>query len=135
MKSLVNTEVISYIPASHDPYGACKEAIIQVSGITVPVEIIDDCEKEGHTKKVVKRTGTSECCTLIPDTIPLELSQEQLRNLGLIALRFSYRNSMCCNSMILVLATGTNDKYERLGIGECPWEWFEGREKQTLLLI
>jgi hypothetical protein len=75
-KSLVITEVVSYIPASHDPYGACKEAIIKVSGVTVPVEIIDVCDEEGHTKKVVKRTGTSDCCTLIADTIPLEFSQE-----------------------------------------------------------
>jgi hypothetical protein len=134
-KSLVITEVISYVLASHDPYGACKEAIIQVTGVTVPVEIIDDCEKEGCTGKVLKLRGKRECCTLIPDTIPLELSQEQLGNLDLIALRFSHAYFIYCNSMILVPAAGTNDKYERLGIGECPWEWFEGRKRQTLLLI
>lgn len=109
----------TYTLSSQDPYGACGEASIVLSGKAEHVEIVLDPVPETAASYFVRRLGVDEYFDFLTDTNPFEFSSEELKRSQIIALQIgefpgSPKPYSC---LILKLLPGSSATYERLGFG------------------
>lgn len=126
-----------YTLSGKDPYGACEEASIMLSGKAEHVEIVLDSVLETATTYYVRRPGVDEHFDFLSDTNPFEFCLEELKGSQIIALQvgISPGSSKPHNCLILKLLLGSSAAYERLGIADCGYEWFPSQERRIITLV
>lgn len=133
--SLVCILHIRYIRSGNDTYGPCVEGAISVLGQVVTVEVVNAKRGDGPSNKEIRLPGEEDSFDFTTDTSPFELSDEDLKTSTLLALRFAAGPPLYIHAIILKLVLGTGDKYERLGIAQCPNEWFVGKTPIKITMV
>ena len=128
-----------YTLSGKDPYGACEEASIILSGKAEHVDIVLNSVPESATTYSVRRPGVDEYFDFLSDTNPLEFGLEELKESQIIALQVGI-SSGCfkpynCLILKLRLLPGSSAAYERLGIADCGHEWFPSQEHRVITLV
>jgi hypothetical protein len=133
--SLVCILHIQYIPSQGDEYGSCLAGAITVSGKTILVEVTSATLNKGSREKRINLINSNETFSFITDTSPFELSDEDLETSTLLALEFAHGRLSYVHAIIMRLVPGSSDQFERLGIAECPSEWFTRQPLSRITLI
>ena len=133
--SLVRIQHINYIVSGNDMYGPCVEGAISVLGQAVTVEVVNAKRGDGPSDKEIRLPDGEDSFEFTTDTSPFELSDENLKISTLLALRFAAGHPLYIHAIILRLVPGTGDKYERLGIAQCPNEWFVGQTPSRITMV
>jgi hypothetical protein len=133
--SLVRILHVQYIPSQGDEYGPCLTGAITVSGKTILVEVTSATLNKGSREKRINLLNSNETFSFITDTSPFELSDEDLETSTLLALRFAHGGLSYVHAIIMRMVPGSGDQFERLGIAECPSEWFTRQPLSRITLI
>lgn len=99
----------------------------------VAIEVIDAKRPNGPSNKV-RLPGEEDSFEFTTDTNPFEYSDQGLKSAQLLALQFGY-NHMHSHAIILKLVSGMSNRYERLGVADCPHKWFAGHSPRLIELV
>jgi hypothetical protein len=132
---LVTVEHVHYIPCEKDQYGSCAEGKIQVLGKTVNVEVTSTGHDGGTSGRAVRLPNSKDNFGFLTDTNPFELSDEDLETSSLLALRFAVGGPFLVHAIIMRLVPDSSGRFERLGIAQCPEEWFTRHVPTSIIMV
>lgn len=126
---------VQYEPSQGDEYGPCRVGEILILGQTVLVEVASATLDDRPREKKIKLPNINETFRFITDTNPFEFSDGDLKTSTLLALRFSHSELSYVYAIIMRLVPGSGDRFERLGIAECPSEWFARQPPRIVTML
>ncbi len=134
-KPLVWILNIQYQPTSGDEYGGCHSSAMSILGRTVLVEVVREASSDGQEEINLTVHDSNEVRDFLTVTSPFELSDKDLKTSTLLALRFAWLDALNVHAIILKLVSDSSNKFQRLGIAECPNDWFAGRPLNNVTMI
>jgi len=128
---------VEYVCCGPDKYGASTIGIIHVASHVAPVKVVVG---DRHEDVVVRKLGGKGGVVLQADTRPFEYSHEDLQNEQLLAVMFADGSKLVPSIILKLVPDGIQtdqprERYQRLGLANCPRAWFHEEAERVIALI